>query len=105
MGDILDEASAVVQCKECPWYRSCVLPMRFSMEDLRRQLPASALLTEDSSMIRYLTEMAQASQNFLLEGCPIFIERLRQKPKLAEQIKRLMQTWGREEVERKNPEL
>lgn len=98
MGDILDEASAVVQCKECPWYKSCVLPMRFSMEDLRRQLPASALLAEDSSMIRYLTEMAQASQNFLLEGCPIFIDRLRQKPKLAEQIKRLMQTWGREEV-------
>ncbi len=105
MGDILDEASALVQCKECPWYKSCVLPMRFNMEDLRRQLPANGLLAEDSGMIRYLTEMAQASQNFLLEGCPIFIERLRQNPKLAERIKRMMQTWGREEEEKTNPEL
>ena len=97
MGDILDEASAVVQCKECPWYKSCVSPMRFTIDDLQRQLPAGASLSEDSGLVKYLTEMAQASQNFILEGCPIFIERLRQNPKLAERIKRLMQTWGREE--------
>jgi hypothetical protein len=95
MGDIFDEASAVVQCKECPWYKSCVMPMRFTMEDLKRQLPQDALA--DSTMARYLTEMASASQNFLLEGCPIFIARLRQNPKLAERIKRMMQAWGMEE--------
>lgn len=97
MGDILDEASALVQCKECPWYKSCVMPMRLTIDDLQRQLPPGASLSEDSGLVKYLTEMAQASQNFLLEGCPIFIERLRQNPKLAERIKRLMQTWGREE--------
>ena len=97
MGDILDEASAVVQCKECPWYKSCVMPMRLTIDDLQRQLPPGTSLSEDSGLVKYLTEMAQASQNFLLEGCPIFIERLRQNPKLAERIKSMMQTWGREE--------
>jgi len=30
MTDILNEAYGVVQCKECPWYKSCVMPMRFN---------------------------------------------------------------------------
>ena len=95
MNDIFDEASAVVQCKECPWYKSCAMPIRFTIEDLKRQLPQDTLA--DSTIARYLTEMASASQNFLLEGCPIFIARLRQNPKLAERIKKMMQTWGMEE--------
>jgi hypothetical protein len=98
MGDILDEASALVQCKECPWYRSCVMPMRFSIEDLKRQLPSDVLSAEEQGITRYFTEMAQASQNFLLEGCPIFIQRLRQSPELAQRLKKIMQTWGTEET-------
>ena len=94
MDDILDEASALVQCRECPWYRSCVMPMRFTPEDLRRQFPQSDLSGADSNIARYLAEMASATQNMVLEGCPIFIERLRQNPKLAERIKRMMQSWG-----------
>ena len=43
MGDILNEAYGVVQCKECPWYKSCVTPMRFTAEDLRKQLESSPL--------------------------------------------------------------
>jgi len=38
MGDILDEAYAIAQCKDCPWYKSCISPMRFTAEDIRRQL-------------------------------------------------------------------
>jgi hypothetical protein len=41
--------------------------------------------------------MATAAQNSILEGCPIFIERLRNEPKLAQRLKELMQNWGREE--------
>jgi hypothetical protein len=41
--------------------------------------------------------MASAAQNTLLEGCPIFIQRLRADPKLAQKLKQLMQNWGREE--------
>jgi hypothetical protein len=48
-------------------------------------------------MAGYLSQMAAATQNFLLEGCPIFIQRLRQSPKLAERIKQMMQNWGMEE--------
>ena len=42
MGDVLDEAYAVVQCKECPWYKSCVTPLKFTAEDIRRQTESSA---------------------------------------------------------------
>lgn len=97
MGDILDEAAAVVQCKECPWYKSCVIPMRFTIEDIKRQLPGSSFITGDASMSQYFAELASATQNFLLESCPIFIERLRASPKLAERIKKMMQNWGAED--------
>ena len=43
MGDVLNEAYGVVQCKECPWYKQCVTPMKFTAEDLRRQMESSAL--------------------------------------------------------------
>jgi len=97
MSDILDEASAVVQCKECPWYKSCVMPMRFTIDDIRRQMPGPSFVTDDATVSRYFAELASATQNFLLEGCPIFIQRLRASPKLAERIKKLMQQWGADE--------
>ncbi len=28
MGDILEEASSLIECKECAWYKACVMPMR-----------------------------------------------------------------------------
>ena len=104
MGDVLNEAYAVVQCKECPWYKSCVSPMRFTAEDIRRQLESSAPGMDISSqadlgMQNLLSSMATAAQNSLLEGCPIFIDRLRANPKLAQRLKQIMQSWGREEGE------
>jgi hypothetical protein len=42
MSDVLDEAYAIAQCKDCPWYKACVTPMKFSAEDIRRQLESSA---------------------------------------------------------------
>ena len=102
MGDVLNEAYAVVQCKECPWYKSCVMPMKFTAEDIRRQLEASAPGTNvphqaDLGMENLLASMATAAQNSLLEGCPVFIERLRTSPKLAQHLKEIMQKWGEEE--------
>ena len=102
MGDVLDEAYGIAQCKECPWYKSCVMPMRFTAEDIRRQLESSAAgvnISEqaDLGMQNLLSSMATAAQNSLLEGCPIFINRLRSSSKLAQRLKELMQTWGREE--------
>ncbi len=102
MSDVLDEAYAVVQCKECPWYKSCVMPMRFTADDIRRQLESSApgmnmSQQADLGIQNLLSSMATAAQNSLLEGCPIFIERLRANPKLAQGLKQIMQNWGKEE--------
>jgi hypothetical protein len=101
MDDIIDEARAIAQCKECPWYKSCATPLRFTAEDIRRQLEASAPGTGtappgDLGMQNLLASMATAAQNSLLEGCPIFIERLRSNPRLAQRIKEIMQNWSAE---------
>ena len=102
MGDILNEAYGVVQCKECPWYKSCATPMKFTAEDLRKQMESSALgmspaTQNDINMQSLLSSMASAAQNSLVEGCPIFIERLRSSPKLAQKLKQSMQNWGNED--------
>jgi hypothetical protein len=101
MGDVLDEAYAIAQCKDCPWYKSCIMPMRFTAEDIRRQLESSApgmniSQQADLGMQNLLSSMATAAQNSLLEGCPIFIERLRANPQLAQRLKQTMQNWGKE---------
>ncbi len=102
MGDVLDEAYAIAQCKECPWYKSCVMPMRFTAEDIRKQLEVSAPGMDisqqaDLGIQSLLSSMATAAQNSLLEGCPVFINRLRSDPKLAQRLKQMMQNWGKEE--------
>jgi len=103
MSNIFDEAQALVQCKSCPWYKNCVLPIRATEEDLRRQLessmPGASLAGAPYDISQLLSSMATAAQNSLLEGCPIFIDRLRSNPKLAERIKKLMQEWVRESEE------
>ena len=102
MGDIINEAYGIVQCKECPWYKACVIPMKFTAQDIRRQLEQSPPGTGvpqqmDAGMENLLSSMATAAQASLLEGCPVFIERLRTSPKLAQRLKEFMQNWGSEE--------
>jgi len=77
--------------------------MRFTTEDIRRQLESSAPGTNisqqaDLGMQNLLSSMAAAAQSSLLEGCPILIDRLRANPKLAQRIKEMMQNWGKEET-------
>ena len=100
MSDIGGEAQALGQCKSCPWYKNCVLPIRVTEEDLRRQMessmPGAAMQAAPYGMSQLLSSMASAAQNSLLEGCPIFIDRLRSDAKLAERIKRMMQEWSKE---------
>ena len=102
MGDIMNEVNGVVQCKECPWYKQCVTPMRFTAEDLRKQLQASNMglnpgASGDIGLQNLLGGMATAAQNSMLEACPIFIERLRCSPPLGQKLKQFMQNWGNEE--------
>jgi len=51
----------------------------------------------DVGMRNLISSMAIAAQNSLLEACPIFINRLRANPELAQHLKEMMQNWGREE--------
>ncbi len=103
MSDILDEASEFLECKECPWYKSCVMPMRITPDDLKRQIPSSgSLAANESEMMKYITELSGVAQNFVLEGCPIFVKRLRKDPKLAEKIKKMMQNWGMEDEDKED---
>lgn len=102
MGDVLDEAYSIVRCKECPWYKSCAMPMKLSADDIRRQIETQTpgmvgAGPVDQNMQNFLTSMATAAQNSFMEGCPIFIERLRASPHLAQRIKELMQNWTSEE--------
>ena len=102
MSDILDEANGIAQCRACPWYKSCIMPMRFTAEDIRRQLQQSVtgvdpVNSADINMQNLMSTMATAAQNSLLEGCPILIDRLRKNPELAQRIKNIMQNWGKEE--------
>ena len=100
MSDILNEAYGIVQCKECPWYKSCATPMRVSAEDIRNQLASPALEAApwpDIGMQSLLSNMAAAAQNSLLESCPVFVDRLRRSPELAQRIKELMRHWGKQE--------
>jgi hypothetical protein len=101
MGDILNEANGLLQCKECPWYKSCVMPMRFTAEDLRKQLESTApgmagTPGNDIGLQNLLSGMATAAQNSLLEACPVFVERLRSNAKLAQKLKQIMQNWSNE---------
>ena len=75
--------------------------IRFTAEDIRRQLESSApgmniSQQADLGLQSLLSSMATAAQNSLLEGCPIFIERLRSIPKLAQRLKEIMQNWASE---------
>ncbi|MBM4461883.1 MAG: hypothetical protein FJ012_00925 [Chloroflexi bacterium] len=101
MGDILDEVSSVIECKECPWYKACVMPMRFATEDLVREMrlmaPGSGFdQMREQEFRNLIMNMAAVAQNVLLEGCPVFVRRLKSSPRLAEQMKKLMQSWGSE---------
>ena len=99
MGDVLNEAYGIVQCKECPWYKSCVTPMRFNAEDLKREMQQAApgLGLNAGGDSNLLGNMAAVVQNLLLEGCPIFIKRLKSNQDLSVKIKQLMQNWGQQE--------
>ena len=101
MGDILDEVTALIRCKECPWYKNCITPIQVNAEDIGqfRLMLQGANLPEQarSEMEQILESIASTSQNMILQSCPVFTQRLKDNPKLAQRIKEMMQNWGKEE--------
>jgi hypothetical protein len=103
MADILDEAQSLLQCKTCPWYKNCVLPLRVTEFDLRKQLGPNIVIAgtpgaEDAGINQLLSGLASAAENSMLEGCPVFITRLRNIPNLAARLKKIMQEWSDEDT-------
>ena len=97
MSDVLDEVYAIAQCNDCPWYKTCVSPMKFTTEDIRRQMDQGGLNPSgmmDPNAQNLIANMANAAQNSLLEACPMFINRLRSSPRLTLILKKAMQEWG-----------
>ncbi|HXZ95328.1 MAG TPA: hypothetical protein VEG28_05425 [Dehalococcoidia bacterium] len=100
MGDILDKVTALIRCKECPWYKNCLTPVQVSIEDIAQfkvamqgtDLPEQAR----SELDQIMENMAAMSQEMILQSCPVFTQRLKESPNLAQQIKKMMQDWGKE---------
>jgi hypothetical protein len=100
MGDILDRVTALVRCKECPWYKNCLTPIQVSTEDIAQfrtamqgtNLPEQAKGQLDQAM----ESMASMSQDMILQSCPVFTQRLKEDPRLAQLIRKMMQNWEEE---------
>jgi len=108
VGDILDEVTALIRCKECPWYKNCLTPVQVSIEDIAQfriamqgtNLPEQA----KSELDQIMESVASMSQEMVLQSCPVFTQRLKEDPKLAKRIKKMMQNWGKErETDEQNP--
>ena len=100
MGGILDEVTALVRCKECPWYKNCLIPVQVSVDDIaqfRTAMQRTALPEQTRTELDQIMEnMASMSQEMILQSCPVFTQRLKESPELARQIKQIMQNWGKE---------
>jgi hypothetical protein len=100
MGDILDQVTALVRCKECPWYKNCLTPVQVSTEDIAqfRIAMQGANLPEQAKgeLDQIMESMASMSQEMILQSCPVLTQRLKEDPKLAQAITKMMQTWGKE---------
>ena len=105
MGDIIEQAGAVVQCRQCPWYKNCVMPMQIGTNEIsqfRAMMQGGALGDQGTPEIeKVLESVAAMGQTMMVQSCPVFAERLKSDPRLAERIKLAMQSWGQEEEEKK----
>jgi hypothetical protein len=101
MGDIIEEAGAVVQCRQCPWYKNCVMPMQIGSSELNqfRTMMQGGMFGDQSNpeMEKVLENVAAMGQNMMVQCCPVFSERLKSDPRLAERIKLFMQSWGQDD--------
>ena len=98
MGDILDEVTALVRCRECPWYKNCLTPVQVSAEDItqfRTAMKGTNLPEQARSELDQIMEsIASMSQEMILQSCPVLTQRLKEDARLARRIKEMMQNWG-----------
>jgi hypothetical protein len=101
MGDILDEVSALVRCRECPWYKNCLTPVQVSGEEIKQFKTAmeGTGLAEQArgELDQFMEGIASMSQEMILQSCPVFTQRLKEDADLARRIKEIMQNWAKEQ--------
>ncbi len=100
MGDILDEVTALVRCRECPWYKNCLTPIQVGADDMTqfRTVMQATNLPEDTQgeLDQLMENMASLSQEMILQSCPVFTQRLKEDAELAGRIKEIMRNWRTE---------
>ena len=73
MGDILDEVTALIRCKECTWYKNCLIPVQVSTEDIaqfRIAMQGTTIPEQVKSELDQVMEsMASMSQEMILQRC------------------------------------
>lgn len=104
----MEEAGAVVQCRQCPWYKNCVMPMQIGDNEINqfRMMMQGGMFGGEQSpeMEKVLENVASMGQNMMVQTCPVFAERLKRDPRLAERIKLIMQEWGADEEDKDSKE-
>ncbi|MFU8796487.1 MAG: hypothetical protein ACNA7X_04255 [Dehalococcoidia bacterium] len=100
MGDILDEVSALVRCRECPWYKNCLTPIQVGADDITqfRTVMQATNLPEGArgELDQLMENLASLSQQMILQSCPVFTQRLKEDAELAGRIKDMMRNWGKD---------
>ena len=84
IGGVLEGA----ECKSCPWYKHCVSPVPDAVI-------TNAPIFEGMppGMAQGMSQVMQRLQESMLVCCPIFAKRLKESPRLAESIRKMMQEW------------
>jgi len=86
-----DEIGNIVEgteCKSCPWYKHCVSPVPDAL-DVSARMPQGM----PQGMMPEMGQVIQELQKSIVISCPIFVKRLKENPKLIENIRKMMQEW------------
>ena len=99
MEDIVEELEKQLPCRSCSWNKNCIDPPAMTKEEVDGKIKSmlDKKVEEESKggglVGGMLATLMLAGKDVECIGCPIFIIRLRQSPKLALEIRKLMQDW------------
>ena len=89
----MEKLEQQISCINCPWNRNCVDIPVMTREEVEEKIESKKGTEETENKIfnDILSIMVFGDKDIACPSCPIFIERLRKNPELAQQIKGLMQ--------------
>jgi len=77
------------------------MPMQIGNSEINqfKMMMQGGLLGDQSNpeLEKVLEGVAAMGQNMMVQCCPVFTERLKSDPRLAERIKLFMQSWGQDD--------